>query len=260
MLMTHLWPSMIRKSVSGPPAETLDSDEEWREDEDDAEEGARNSVFPVTFVPSTTMLPKEGAATDFPGLDELRRHLPQEEMRGDEEIRLGDDEYARLDEWLDEDGDDGHGHEGFMALPEDDNADDIIDVPEGSTSRSPKSAAAPDGGIGFEDDFDDFAPFQAAPPRTPRGDADGLLSMDPTPLLLHLQSVRTELAGVEDEDERRRRAGREVERVMRGIGMGMGIGMGDVEFGRDGDLDEDGDGLDRLGAFDEGALGGLGGL
>jgi hypothetical protein len=243
-LMTHMWPGMVRKATSGPSGELIDSDEDDLEEYEEEEESA---VFPVTFAPSTSQT-KEGvlSTTDFPGLEELRRELP--DGQEDEEVHLEEEEYARLDDWLDdEDGDE------FVALPEDQEDHDEL---EGSIvrSRSPSPPAEEKEEAGFEDDFDDFAPFQAAPHRRSGREEDGghgLLSMDPTPLLLHLQAVRAELAGVEDEDDRRKRAGKEVERVMRGMG------MGDLDFGMG---DEDGDEMDRIGGFDAGALGGLSGL
>lgn len=62
------------------------------------------------------------------------------------------------------------------------------------------------------------------------------LPLDPTPLLLHLQSIRAELAGLEDEDERRVRAAREVGGLMRSLG---------VEGWDEGDLrDLDGGGVE----------------
>jgi hypothetical protein len=45
------------------------------------------------------------------------------------------------------------------------------------------------------------------------------LTLDPTPLLLHLQSVREELAAVDNDDERRVRAGKEVLGLMRSLGL-----------------------------------------
>jgi hypothetical protein len=78
----------------------------------------------------------------------------------------------------------------------------------------------------FEDDFADFAPFQSAPPTGPSGEG-GAGGIDPTPLLLHLQNVREELAGL-DEDTRRERAGKEVESVLMSLGLG-GLGGSDWE-------------------------------
>jgi hypothetical protein len=49
-------------------------------------------------------------------------------------------------------------------------------------------------------------------------DDDSGIPIDPTALLNHLQSLRTELSNVQDEDERRARAGKEVVDVLRGLG------------------------------------------
>ncbi|WVQ97689.1 hypothetical protein IAU59_004803 [Kwoniella sp. CBS 9459] len=102
---------------------------------------------------------------------------------------------------------------------------------------------------GFEDDFDsEFTAFHSAPPAlngsrsgSNRGLEGSALSLDPTPLLLHLQNVREELAGIGDEDERRVRAGKEVQQLMASLGMDMDMDM-DMGTEFDGlDLDDDGD-------------------
>lgn len=97
-------------------------------------------------------------------------------------------------------------------------------------------------GDGFEDDFADFqsgpTPDRTAQgivsyqrqPKTGRNGQDPDLPMDPTPLLLHLQSIRAELAGLPDEDERRVRAAREVMAILGLKGDEVGVeddeGMG----------------------------------
>jgi hypothetical protein len=64
-------------------------------------------------------------------------------------------------------------------------------------------------------------------------DDDSGIPIDPTALLNHLQSLRTELSNVQDEDERRARAGKEVVDVLRGLG----IRLDDL------DLDLEGEGI-----------------
>ena len=73
--------------------------------------------------------------------------------------------------------------------------------------------------LSFGDDFADFqsastsaAAAAAAPKAAP---------LDPTALLMHLNSLRAQLAGVQDEDERRLRAGREVQRVLADLGIDL---------------------------------------
>jgi hypothetical protein len=131
----------------------------------------------------------------------------------------GEEEYARLDAWLDDDDDD-ETRAGFAPL--DDDGEDIDDRPDAITNEqnddNALSGSRPRAmGRTFDDDFDDFAAFQSAPPGPPTLHGGQHLTPDPTPLLLHLQSVRAELAGM-DEEERRTRAGQEVARVMRDLG------------------------------------------
>jgi hypothetical protein len=261
--MTHLWPNMVRKPQNRdlPDIGGSDSDMELKSTaEDDEDDFMGSTSFPTTFNTSTQ--PEAASASghaqkdDFPDLDDLRQqvHLAEMEgmdsmgsvgrlemfdmMDGDEEDRgfpAGDAEYERLEEWLD--GDDAYGDEGeFEVLPvyqggipssSRDTGENGIQVdPSSPTTHAEQEG--PD--RGFEDDFDDFAAFQTAP--RPGSAQAPTLALDPTPLLLHLQSVRVELAGVEDEDERRARAGREVARVMRDLGMGDALGLDD-----DDDLD-----------------------
>lgn len=59
-------------------------------------------------------------------------------------------------------------------------------------------------------------------------DDDPLLPTDPTPLLNHLSSIRDALARVDDPDERRRRAARELEAVFKGLGIG-GMDLEDLD-------------------------------
>ncbi|OCF42100.1 hypothetical protein I317_04071 [Kwoniella heveanensis CBS 569] len=111
---------------------------------------------------------------------------------------------------------------------------------------------------GFEDDFDEFefSDFHSAPvpahgrssglfnglPSLTSGTSSGssqnrsggsTLALDPTPLLLHLQNVREELAGIGDRDERRVRAGKEVAQLMASLGMDMDMDMGDGGLGEE---------------------------
>lgn len=238
-LMTHLWPGMVRK-----PSKTggvdLDSDDELDVEEPLEVEGTLDSSeeqiigrgggggFPVTFrneIPEAG--PSNPRQSTFPDLEELKAGL-QDEWDGSDGA-LGDDaddfgpgegEYARLEEWLE--GDEEFGEYAMVDPPEGEGSASRRDTPPSSTSERhvPKSQAQ------FEDDFTDLTfplptPHQPPPPASSSIGRGTETDLDPTPLLMHLQSVRAELAGVEDEDERRVRAGREVERVMRGLGMGI---------------------------------------
>lgn len=79
---------------------------------------------------------------------------------------------------------------------------------------------------------DDFGPPPSSGLSDPfgAGPSDFNMPIDPTPLLLHLQNVRAELADVEDEDERRVRAAREVAMLMGQMGLGEGMGLDELEF------------------------------
>lgn len=245
--MTHLWPSMVRKPLAAradplPAArESLDYSEE-----DDVEAGPSLSSFPVSFDQSQN-IDRAGRKDDFPDLAELRAQIEMDdfdrferdgamsnggrigrlEMLDDLLGMPGMEEYARLDEWLDSDEEGEGGHvafdgEGFVNLDEERQArDESFSAEQDPTERhleeGEKVTSVPDDATtSFEDDFDDFAAFQSAP-KLPSHQAASGLTMDPTPLLLHLQSVRAELAGL-GEEERRIRAGKEVARVMRDLG------------------------------------------
>lgn len=269
-LMTHLWPGMVRKPLQNgragsalpAPRDVVDGTPDEEEDEETGA-GQTSSTFPIAFDPSRpprTRGSSAGAgavpmADGFPGLAELKAQIEMDEFERFERIgeggvrgpggmgRLdlldemlgqpGEDEYARLDEWLDEE-DEGEfeGAYGFVAIDgegedgaEGGQGDRGLDDKEGEDEQDGRVISSPPSprenvpkGLTFEDDFDDFAAFQSAP--SARGAAAPALSglaMDPTPLLLHLQSVRAELAGL-DEEERRVKAGREVARVMRDLG------------------------------------------
>ena len=193
----------------------------------------------------------------FPGLDELKAQIQLADLeefeksgmfgrRGrldamDEDwddVEPGAEEYARLDEWLDADelqdmstaldDQEGLGVEDEIEASAFD--EDVLDVKDGERQleEGPSERSSGQDHDAFEDDFDDFSAFQSAPVN-PTSRNDGLLSLDPTPLLLHLQNVRAELAGVSDEDERRVRAGKEVARVMRDLGMGGDLGLDDLD-------------------------------
>ena len=128
---------------------------------------------------------------------------------------------------------------------------------EAAVPRMQRDTANSDGAhLGFEDDFT-APPLAHAKTRNKPKRANGKsqpeshfppLPLDPTPLLLHLQSIRADLAGLGDEDERRVRAAREVGGLMRSLG---------IEGWDEGDLDMDVEGGDdeRLGEDEVGAAG-----
>lgn len=259
---------MIRKPINS----RLDTGFEDDNDEDEEynngkeiQDQEKTSDFPITFNPSQPGIlidSRESTNPDeFPGLDELRSQIMLEDLdklHGRDEISIRRDmmdvfddftednpnhmdwlgaEYTRLDDWLDEDEGrivdrDQNNHQDV----EYDEEQDIADLKK--LQEELGEGQQLEDGIGegieesqFEDDFADFAPFQSAPQpvRPTSGVGEGL---DPTPLLLHLQNVREELAGL-DEDTRRERAGREVESVLMSLGLG---GLGGVDF-----EDEEGD-------------------
>jgi hypothetical protein len=132
-------------------------------------------------------------------------------------------EYSRLDDWLDDDedekgprdaADDQDQSPTFISRDESDSQ-----LGEGEEGESPAFDRLPPdfNESQFEDDFADFAPFQSGPPVSSTSSHD--VPLDPTPLLLHLQNVREELVGL-DEDTRRKRAGHEVETLLRSLGLG----------------------------------------
>ena len=265
--MTHLWTGMQRKTMdNGRAANPLPAHRDLNADDvEDDEDEAGPSTFPISFNAGNQAMGtgnmEQGlgdvdAATAFPGLAELRQQIEMDEFDRFERTgelaggglgRLdmldellgptpGEDEYARLDEWLDDDddGDDNSGDGGFAPL--EDGAGEEGGRPDGETGlEREEMGEATDSSSGhaetipgepvsagddtFDDDFDDFAAFQSAPRAGhSKGQArDTPTTIDPTPLLYHLQSVRTELAGL-SEDERRTRAAKEVARVMRDLG------------------------------------------
>ncbi|KAL7423313.1 hypothetical protein Q5752_002614 [Cryptotrichosporon argae] len=245
-LMTHIWPGMLRKPATRTRFafdNDADADDDRYEDGHgeslsdgcpDSGDGADEAdMFPVSFGQRAAgTLEALAARLDWAlgggGVDGLGGGEDEdwgvdgvsvdESGSGSDwgELVVGQDEYARLDEWLDAD------------------ADDVVAVVCGDgtaagPTRADGAAAAPaDADQSFDDDF---ASLPAGAARTSGAlavgrpaDADvtareATLPLDPTPLLLHLQAVRAELADVEDEDERRARAGREVERLMASLGM-----------------------------------------
>jgi len=274
-LMTHLWAGMQRKPLdNGRTANPLPAHRDpAADDADDQDDEVGPSTFPVSFNPPEGKAAESvkgeeqsgtaDAVSAFPDLAELRQQIEMDEfdrfertgeLAGGALGRLdmldellgatpGDEEYARLDEWLDED--DENGNDGFAPLEageaDGEGSDKEHSVSRGGPTGHTENASrrgkewqpAEAGNETFDDDFDDFAAFQSAP-RVGGGSKarDTALTMDPTPLLYHLQSVRTELAGL-SEEERRTRAAKEVARVMRDLGF----------EDADGDLfaDEDGD-------------------
>lgn len=236
-LMTHLWPNMVRKPLANSRDAPPPNEDEYDSNDDDLDFMGSTS-FPITFDP-TPKITGETPEVKFPDLDDLRQQIQLADLENmdrlgslgrldmmdrdgeeDGEFGVGEEEYERLEDWLDGDpGEEG----GFEILPE-----ELAENAEHSLTRSEESGGslemAQTGEEGFENDFDDFAAFQSAPPRFAPNQAP-TLALDPTPLLLHLQSVRVELAGVGDEDERRVRAGREVAKLMRDLGMGMEDGF-----------------------------------
>jgi hypothetical protein len=254
--MTHMWPNMIRKPIqSRLDMGFEDDDEDYHEEIDDVGDISK-ADFPVSFdsLRSQSRAPKndlnESAnPDDFPGLDELRSQIMLEDLdklHGKDELAIRRDmmdvfddfgennnirdwlegDYARLDDWLEEDEDEEGGGDRMPdqkpAVEYDEELERAqLEELERELEKGPEETGLEESQ--FDDDFADFAPFQSAP-STGSGAAGGF---DPTPLLLHLQNVREELAGL-DEDTRRERAGKEVESVLMSLGLG-GLGGSDWE-------------------------------
>lgn len=141
-------------------------------------------------------------------------------------------EYSRLDDWLDED-EDKDGEQLDESAPSETDPSASADVHQESDERREGQQPLYNGDGGqFEDDFSDFASFQSALPATTSQQSPDV-PLDPTPLLLHLQNVREELVGL-DEDTRRKRAGQEVETLLMSLGLG-GLDWDDDDLA---DLDE----------------------
>ncbi|WWC87266.1 uncharacterized protein L201_002154 [Kwoniella dendrophila CBS 6074] len=339
-LMTHIWPGMKRKPLniardSSFPDDLSPSASSSSSPSSSPPTSTRAHQFPETFNSSTTTTSSTNIPTfpnvpsiqipitSFPGLDELRAEIYKAdygdidrldkfmndfglEDNDEREIGIGplgpsQDEYAKLDKWLDSDDDDGDQNleddQGYQQIDdEDDIKNDSFDnnehnqdwldqddekfeptppgeytttVPNNQVSReipkyedkgdwldnddkkfdpiisdlppSRSESIIPHQDIedktttdvqeGFEDDFE-FTEFQSAPQTN--AIEDMTLSLDPTPLLLHLQSVRDELSQVDNEDERRKRAGKEVQQILASLGLG------------DGGFEEDDLGLDEI--------------
>ncbi|WRT65129.1 uncharacterized protein IL334_002071 [Kwoniella shivajii] len=283
-LMTHLWPNMNRKPLN------ISSSPQIPSAISSPTSSPKQATFPETFASieaSASFSPfanadvdvlggpsEIGATSAFPGLEELRAQIYANQFDNIDRLdNLGDgfgngpseEEYTRLDDWLDSDEDDDEEQEQIQygQLEDDDDhagnnenalnrKDADIQVDDASLddweNRSGASKARndkrdwldtddmrfdpiefdlPSGSIspkvqeqeGFEDDFDEYTEFQSAPSMS-AGLNDPTLALDPTPLLLHLQSVRDELANVQDENERRVRAGKEVQQILASLGMG----------------------------------------
>ncbi|KIR33116.1 hypothetical protein I352_04485 [Cryptococcus deuterogattii MMRL2647] len=273
-LQTHLWPGMSRKPLhtsSQMPASTSSSIESSRAP------SPEHAQFSVTFNPSVQTKKEDSILGEgsngeegmgqFPNLQELIAQIYGADFaavddcdkfdglstgleslslaeRGtyvsldDMELSQGYDDYQNLEEWLEgddemielkgteiEETNDRARNEVEDQLDQDgDKLDPVFESDPNEHESHP---------IGFQDDFTDF--HTAPPPSSSTGSAT--LALDPTPLLLHLQSVRAELAGVEDEDERRLRAGREVAHMLKTLGL---------EVGDDDDLGLDDIGLDSI--------------
>ncbi|KAK6904118.1 hypothetical protein I204_02250 [Kwoniella mangroviensis CBS 8886] len=301
-LMTHLWPSMNRKPLNIANTSELPKPSEISGLPPPPVSSSTlpiPHIFPETFQPSSSsQIPPIGpSGSSFPDLEDIKREIAKadfgfdfddidkldrlnddfdfDDEDEDEDFGPAEEEYARLDDWLDSDdedinnikskGDDVkldgkettpskqddlasvlesiskqdqqilHPHpeprprrEGDWLDTDDKKFDPISsDLPSRSTSTSLPQRHAQEGDAeGFEDDFDvdEFTEYQTAPSTHQRQanfeNTDMTLAMDPTPLLLHLQSVRAELAALEDPDERRFRAGKEVQQILASLGMG----------------------------------------
>lgn len=276
-LMTHMWPTMRRKpaarSTAGPEARLLPSSSpSGARPEPQRARTMEYALFPVTFDSGTPARPV-GPASDFPmaeGYEAVAQEPglggedDEEDEEGDGEFGdfagPGDEEYARLDEWLDGEEEEmpvvhTRAGEASVERAEGGEQEDSASPGAGTGSGTGASAAgagttenevekeAPNGraeatpateaateSAGFDDDF---GPTPTAPPEdadVPSAN-DDRLPLDPTPILLHLQNVRAELADVDDEDERRVRAGAEVARLMRSLGLGGDdLGLDELEF------------------------------
>ncbi|KAJ9117533.1 hypothetical protein QFC22_004383 [Naganishia vaughanmartiniae] len=126
--------------------------------------------------------------------------------------------------------------EGVDAEADDDEFSAFQSAPDKSTPKPYAAASHTKSGNNENDNIGSSSrPAVSASDDINDSDDDSGIPIDPTALLSHLQSLRVELAGVENEDERRARAGREVVDVMRGLG----IRLDDLDL----DLDTEGEGL-----------------
>ncbi|AAW43131.1 hypothetical protein CNBD1310 [Cryptococcus deneoformans B-3501A] len=264
-LQTHLWPGMSRKPLhtssqmpASAPSSTTSSrapspehaqfdvtfNPPVQDRKGDGEQGEGNSEkkrmgqFPDLQELVAQMYGADFAAVDsFDKFDQFSTGLESLSLaeRGtyvsldDMELSQDNDDHQNLEEWLDEDEErmesksieieEKNGRTSREAedqLHQDSDQFDPVFEPNLS-NHEPQPP-------GFQDDFTDF---QSAPPP-PSSTGSATLALDPTPLLLHLQSVRAELAGVEDEDERRVRAGREVAHMLKTLGLEVGVDDDDL--------------------------------
>ncbi|BEI80638.1 hypothetical protein CcaverHIS002_0111670 [Cutaneotrichosporon cavernicola] len=195
-LMTHMWPTMIRKAPgrhAAGPEQRLPPGIVERQRVPTMD----YATFPVTFGAggSEDAERPAGPASDFPV--------------GYDAVSQDPEEYARLDEWLEGDGDEDMPvvHNGLT--PEGEAPSEAVPA-AASLASAPNGAEADTVAAGFEDDFD-----------ANESTTDPNLPLDPTPILLHLQN-----------DERRVRAGAEVARLMRSLGLG-GVDLGLDDFDDD---------------------------
>lgn len=238
--MTHMWPNMKRKTggVGGrnaPRPEITVSGAELSGDEEE-----ERSAFPVLFANHTGPPPprRTASASAFPTPEPQDDESDNEELQGGAYAQMEETgdfgefaapsaDFARLDAWLEDDGDDlaalaqlrsfavGAGGMSAQALGSRDLEHFGLEEPTGGAGADGHARAADE--HAFEDDFGPHAE-----PNIP---------LDPTPLLLHLQNVRAELADIEDEDERRVRAAREVAQLMGQLGFGdEELGLDELEF------------------------------
>lgn len=273
-LQTHLWPGMSRKPLhtsSQMPASTLSSTDSSRAP------SPEHAQFEITFNPSVQDTKEDSVQGEgnnekktmgqFPNLQELVAQMYGADFaavdsfdkfdefstgleslslaeRGtyvsldDMELSRDNEDYQNLEEWLEND-DEMTESKNIETEEKNDRASREVEDQPHQDSAQFDSVFEPNlnnqefQSTGFQDDFTDF--HSAPPPPSSTGSAT--LALDPTPLLLHLQSVRAELASVEDEDERRLRAGREVAHMLKTLGL---------EMGDDDDLGLDGIGLDSI--------------
>ncbi|KAK8846664.1 hypothetical protein IAR55_005751 [Kwoniella newhampshirensis] len=218
----------------------------------------------MTKFPGLDELRAEIYKSQFEDIDRLDALIGDQDDDEAAGVGPGEEEYARLEDWLESDDEEFDPHsvppetgqqEGGDWLEVDDRKFEPT-PPEAYNARLARTGEFDEdqgsidgedekqrlqlqqqptlenqekgnGEEGFEDDFTDFHSV-LPPPRTQAQTH----ALDPTPLLLHLQSVRAELANVTDEDERRVRAGREVKLILESLGMGdLGDDLdGELEF------------------------------
>lgn len=184
------------------------------------------------------------------------------------ETVVNEEEFEKLDAWLKEEEEEDPTSEKAEDFKPHDDSDgkgkrrevySNKDQSDGKAEGNNKKMATDK----FEDDFSDFviAPSGSKEPISsttttttippsnstiPDHHLDSLL--DPSQLLSHLSSLRSQLSQLENEDERRLRAGEEVEKVLRMMGLDGGMGldeMGGFEgMGFAAEVEEEGQGVD----------------